>query len=87
MEGDEDEDIEGKEERKEMEIKSEKEEEGEKEQEAPMEQQEEEDDVDPLDAYMEEVKEEVKKFNMGGMKGNDKVSAGQFCITSVRTQV
>merc|ERR1719354_871366 len=26
-------------------------------------------EVDPLDAYMEEVKEEVKKFNMGTMKG------------------
>lgn len=32
-----------------------------------------EDDVDPLDAYMEEVKQEVKKFNIGAMKGNDKV--------------
>lgn len=32
-------------------------------------------ELDPLDAYMEEVKEEVKKFNMGTMKGgNDKVS-------------
>lgn len=31
-------------------------------------------ELDPLDAYMEEVKEEVKKFNMGTMKGgNDKV--------------
>uniref|UniRef100_A0A7N8YHD4 Probable ATP-dependent RNA helicase DDX46 n=1 Tax=Mastacembelus armatus TaxID=205130 RepID=A0A7N8YHD4_9TELE len=38
-----------------------------------MQQEAEEDDVDPLDAYMEEVKEEVKKFNMGAMKGNDKV--------------
>lgn len=34
-----------------------------------------EDELDPLDAYMEEVKEEVKKFNMGTMRGgNDKVS-------------
>lgn len=40
----------------------------------PMEVPEEE-ELDPLDAYMEEVKEEVKKFNMGTMKGaNDKVS-------------
>uniref|UniRef100_A0A8C9W4P2 Probable ATP-dependent RNA helicase DDX46 n=1 Tax=Scleropages formosus TaxID=113540 RepID=A0A8C9W4P2_SCLFO len=32
-------------------------------------------ELDPLDAYMEEVKEEVKKFNMGTMKGgNDKVT-------------
>ncbi len=31
-------------------------------------------ELDTLDAYMEEVKEEVKKFNMGTMKGgNDKV--------------
>lgn len=75
MEGDDDEDGEGKGERKEKEVKEEKKEEGEKETEIPMEQQAEEDDVDPLDAYMEEVKQEVKKFNMGAMKGNDKVSA------------
>ena len=32
-------------------------------------------EVDTLDAYMEEVKEEVKKFNMGTMRGkNDMVS-------------
>lgn len=73
MEGDDDEDGEPKGEPKEKEIKEEiKEEEEEKE--TPMEQLPEEDDVDPLDAYMEEVKQEVKKFNMGGMKGNDKVS-------------
>lgn len=72
MEGDDDEDGEGKGERKENELKEEKKEEEEKE--TPMEQQTEEDDVDPLDAYMEEVKQEVKKFNMGGVKGNDKVS-------------
>uniref|UniRef100_A0A673ZKX1 Probable ATP-dependent RNA helicase DDX46 n=1 Tax=Salmo trutta TaxID=8032 RepID=A0A673ZKX1_SALTR len=37
------------------------------------EQQEAEDELDTLDAYMEEVKEEVKKFNMGPQsKGNDK---------------
>lgn len=70
---DDDDDGEGKGERKEKEIKEEKTEEGEKDKETPMEQQDEEDDVDPLDAYMEEVKQEVKKFNMGAMKGNDKV--------------
>lgn len=81
MEGDDDEDGEGKGERKDKEVKEEKKEEGEKETETPMEQQAEEDDVDPLDAYMEEVKQEVKKFNMGGVKGNDKVSVrGTFCI-------
>uniref|UniRef100_A0A7N8XP62 Probable ATP-dependent RNA helicase DDX46 n=1 Tax=Mastacembelus armatus TaxID=205130 RepID=A0A7N8XP62_9TELE len=45
----------------------------------------EEDDVDPLDAYMEEVKEEVKKFNMGAMKGNDK--KGAMTVTKVVTVV
>lgn len=73
MEADDDEDAEAKGDRKDEEIKEEKKEEGEKEEETPMEQEAEEDDVDPLDAYMEEVKQEVKKFNMGGMKGNDKV--------------
>uniref|UniRef100_A0A665X4K3 Probable ATP-dependent RNA helicase DDX46 n=1 Tax=Echeneis naucrates TaxID=173247 RepID=A0A665X4K3_ECHNA len=63
----------------------EKKEEGEKEKETPMEQQTEEDDVDPLDAYMEEVKQEVKKFNMGGMKGNDK--KGAMTVTKVVTVV
>lgn len=80
MEVDDDEDGEGKGERKDKEVKEEKKEEGEKETETPMEQQAEEDDVDPLDAYMEEVKQEVKKFNMGGVKGNDKVSVRAFCI-------
>ena len=88
MEGDDDEDGEGKGEKKEMEIKEEKkeeeveaeeEEEEEEEKETPMEQQEEEDDIDPLDAYMEEVKQEVKKFNMGGVKGNDQVSVRGMC--------
>lgn len=74
MEADDDEDGEGKGEITEKEIKEEMKEEGEKEKETPMEEQDEEDDVDPLDAYMEEVKQEVKKFNMGAMKGNDKVS-------------
>lgn len=78
MEADDDEDGEGKGEKKD-EIKEEEKEEGEKEKETPMEQQAEEDDVDPLDAYMEEVKQEVKKFNMGGVKGNDKVR--KHCIT------
>lgn len=81
MEGDDDEDLEGKGDVKEMEIKEETNEEGEKEKETPMEQQAEEDDVDPLDAYMEEVKQEVKKFNMGAMKGNDKVSFLEGCST------
>lgn len=80
MEGDDDEDGEEKGEQNEKEIKEEKKEEEEKE--TPMEQQVEEDDVDPLDAYMEEVKQEVKKFNMGAMRGNDKVSTrGRFCFT------
>uniref|UniRef100_A0A4W6DML0 RNA helicase n=1 Tax=Lates calcarifer TaxID=8187 RepID=A0A4W6DML0_LATCA len=60
-------------------------EEGEKEKETPMETQAEEDDVDPLDAYMEEVKQEVKKFNMGAMKGNDK--KGAMTVTKVVTVV
>lgn len=86
MEGDDDEDGEGKGERKENELKEEKKEEEEKE--TPMEQQTEEDDVDPLDAYMEEVKQEVKKFNMGGVKGNDKVSVrGKYCFTLALSQV
>ncbi|KAG7516490.1 putative ATP-dependent RNA helicase DDX46 [Solea senegalensis] len=85
IEGDDDEDLEGKEERNESEIKEEKKEEGEKEMETPELQEAEEDDVDPLDAYMEEVKQEVKKFNMGGMKGNDK--KGAMTVTKVVTVV
>lgn len=81
MEGDDDEDLEGKGDVTEKEIKEETNEEGENEKETPMEQQAEEDDVDPLDAYMEEVKQEVKKFNMGAMKGNDKVSWLEGCST------
>ncbi|XP_016430960.1 probable ATP-dependent RNA helicase DDX46 isoform X2 [Sinocyclocheilus rhinocerous] len=43
-------------------------------------------ELDPLDAYMEEVKEEVKKFNMGTMKGgNDK--KGSVSVTKVVTVV
>uniref|UniRef100_A0A673ZLD2 Probable ATP-dependent RNA helicase DDX46 n=1 Tax=Salmo trutta TaxID=8032 RepID=A0A673ZLD2_SALTR len=50
----------------------EEQEEAEEEEVTPMEQ-EAEDELDTLDAYMEEVKEEVKKFNMGPQsKGNDK---------------
>uniref|UniRef100_A0A8C6L2C5 Probable ATP-dependent RNA helicase DDX46 n=1 Tax=Nothobranchius furzeri TaxID=105023 RepID=A0A8C6L2C5_NOTFU len=51
----------------------------------PVEQQAEEDEVDPLDAYMEEVKQEVKKFNIGAMKGNDK--KGAMMVTKVVTVV
>ncbi|XP_061105102.1 probable ATP-dependent RNA helicase DDX46 isoform X1 [Conger conger] len=42
-------------------------------------------EVDPLDAYMEEVKEEVKKFNMGSMRGGDK--KGVMKVTKVMTVV
>ncbi|XP_037402092.1 probable ATP-dependent RNA helicase DDX46 isoform X2 [Pygocentrus nattereri] len=43
-------------------------------------------ELDPLDAYMEEVKEEVKKFNMGTMRGgNDK--KGGMTVTKVVTVV
>ncbi|NP_001019988.1 probable ATP-dependent RNA helicase DDX46 [Danio rerio] len=51
-----------------------------------MEEEEVGEEVDPLDAYMEEVKEEVKKFNMGTMKGaNDK--KGGMSVTKVVTVV
>lgn len=42
----------------------------------------EDEELDPLDAYMEEVKEEVKKFNMRSVKGgagNEKVLGGWRC--------
>ncbi|XP_041657753.1 probable ATP-dependent RNA helicase DDX46 [Cheilinus undulatus] len=84
MEADDDEDGEGKGEKKDKDTKEEKMDEGEKE-ETPLQQQAEEDDVDPLDAYMEEVKQEVKKFNMGGVKGNDK--KGAMSVTKVVTVV
>lgn len=72
MEVDDDEDIEGKD-KKDNDSKEETKDADDKDKETPVEQQiEEEDDIDPLDAYMEEVKQEVKKFNMGGV--NDKVS-------------
>ncbi|CAL8399152.1 unnamed protein product [Boreogadus saida] len=56
------------------------------EEEAMEEEEEEEDDVDPLDAYMEGVKEEVKKFNMGGMRGNDKRGMMVTNVTVVKSK-
>ncbi|CAG5871361.1 unnamed protein product [Menidia menidia] len=87
MEVDDEEDVEGKEEGEDdvKDVKEEKNEEGEKETETPVEQLPEEDEVDPLDAYMEEVKQEVKKFNIGAMKGNDK--KGAMTVTKVVTVV
>lgn len=73
MEADDDEEADVRGEGKEKDVKEVKKEESEKEETTPMEEQAEEDEVDPLDAYMEEVKQEVKKFNIGAMKGNDKV--------------
>ncbi|XP_077448711.1 putative ATP-dependent RNA helicase DDX46 isoform X2 [Stigmatopora argus] len=78
----EEEDGEGKGEPKEGEVMEEKMDESEKD--VAVEKEEEEDDVDPLDAYMEEVKQEVKKFNMGGVKGNDTKGA---TVTKVVTVV
>ncbi|XP_066501752.1 probable ATP-dependent RNA helicase DDX46 isoform X2 [Hoplias malabaricus] len=43
-------------------------------------------ELDPLDAYMEEVKEEVKKFNMGTMRGG-KDKKGGMTVTKVVTVV
>uniref|UniRef100_A0A8C7XCV5 Probable ATP-dependent RNA helicase DDX46 n=1 Tax=Oryzias sinensis TaxID=183150 RepID=A0A8C7XCV5_9TELE len=86
MEVEDDDSADGKEEEgKEKEIEEEKKEDGDQEKETPMEQQAEEDEVDPLDAYMEEVKQEVKKFNMSDMKGNDK--KGAMMVTKVVTVV
>ncbi|KAM4544829.1 putative ATP-dependent RNA helicase DDX46 isoform 2-T2 [Odontesthes bonariensis] len=81
MEAEDDEDVDVKGEGIAKDIKEEEKEEGEKETEIPMELQAEEDEVDPLDAYMEEVKQEVKKFNIGPMKGNDK--KGAMTVTKV----
>ncbi|XP_077596886.1 putative ATP-dependent RNA helicase DDX46 isoform X2 [Stigmatopora nigra] len=81
-EEEEEEDGEGKGEPKEGEVMEEKMDESEKD--VAVEKEEEEDDVDPLDAYMEEVKQEVKKFNMGGVKGNDTKGA---TVTKVVTVV
>ncbi|XP_043925167.1 probable ATP-dependent RNA helicase DDX46 [Protopterus annectens] len=44
-----------------------------------------EEELDPLDAYMEEVKEEVKKFNMGNVKGGSEKKSGT--VTQVMTVV
>ncbi|XP_053573185.1 probable ATP-dependent RNA helicase DDX46 [Bombina bombina] len=44
----------------------------------------EDEELDPLDAYMEEVKEEVKKFNMGSVKGGSEKKSGQN-VTKVVT--
>lgn len=84
MEGDEDEEGEGKD-AKDKDPKEESAEGGEKDTEhTTMEQEAQEDDIDPLDAYMEEVKQEVKKFNMGGV--NDK-QKGAMTVTKVVTVV
>ncbi|XP_061558979.1 probable ATP-dependent RNA helicase DDX46 isoform X1 [Phycodurus eques] len=83
-EDDDDEDGEAKGEAMEGEAEEEKMEESEKDTNVPAEKKDDEDDVDPLDAYMEEVKQEVKKFNMGGVKGNDKKGA---TVTKVVTVV
>ncbi|KAM9332348.1 LOW QUALITY PROTEIN: putative ATP-dependent RNA helicase DDX46 [Pholidichthys leucotaenia] len=85
MDGDDDDDMDGKGEKKEKDSTDFIKEEGDNDKETPMEQQAEDDDVDPLDAYMEEVKKEVKKFNMGGVKGNDK--KGAMTVTKVVTVV
>ncbi|XP_076835873.1 putative ATP-dependent RNA helicase DDX46 [Brachyhypopomus gauderio] len=70
---------------REGEVEEEQEKEGEAEAAAEMEEETGE-ELDPLDAYMEEVKEEVKKFNMGTMKGgNDK--KGGMTVTKVVTVV
>ncbi|XP_029439721.1 LOW QUALITY PROTEIN: probable ATP-dependent RNA helicase DDX46 [Rhinatrema bivittatum] len=46
----------------------------------------EDEELDPLDAYMEEVKEEVKKFNMGSVKGGSEKKSGPT-VTKVVTVV
>ncbi|XP_053319483.1 probable ATP-dependent RNA helicase DDX46 [Spea bombifrons] len=48
--------------------------------------EEETEEVDSLDAYMEEVKEEVKKFNMGSVKGGSEKKGGPT-VTKVVTVV
>ncbi|XP_050948696.1 probable ATP-dependent RNA helicase DDX46 isoform X3 [Labeo rohita] len=68
------------------------EEEGEKDKSAGIEEeshmeQETGEELDPLDAYMEEVKEEVKKFNMGTMKGGNDKQKGSVSVTKVVTVV
>lgn len=39
----------------------------------------EDEELDPLDAYMEEVKEEVKKFNMRSVKGGGGSEKVKLC--------
>ncbi|XP_053702908.1 probable ATP-dependent RNA helicase DDX46 [Synchiropus splendidus] len=80
---DDDEDGGVKGEKKDSDVKDEDKGDDDKEGETPVEKND-EDEVDPLDAYMEEVKQEVKKFNMGGVKGGDKKGA---TITKVVTVV
>ncbi|XP_068264666.1 probable ATP-dependent RNA helicase DDX46 [Nyctibius grandis] len=46
----------------------------------------EDEELDPLDAYMEEVKEEVKKFNMRSVKGGNEKKTGPT-VTKVVTVV
>ncbi|KAM3925386.1 putative ATP-dependent RNA helicase DDX46 [Leptodactylus fuscus] len=48
--------------------------------------EDEDEELDPLDAYMEEVKEEVKKFNMGSVKGGSEKKTGPT-VTKVVTVV
>ncbi|XP_062393052.1 probable ATP-dependent RNA helicase DDX46 [Sardina pilchardus] len=45
-------------------------------------------EIDSLDAYMEEVKEEVKKFNMGTMRGKNDKKGGMVTkvVTVVKTK-
>lgn len=69
----EDEDAEGEEkDDKDTDPKEESKDGGDEETETAVVEEAQEDDIDPLDAYMEEVKQEVKKFNMGGV--NDRVT-------------
>ncbi|XP_026089899.1 probable ATP-dependent RNA helicase DDX46 isoform X2 [Carassius auratus] len=73
------------EEEEEAEKEKEKEEVAVMEEETQMEQEAEE-ELDPLDAYMEEVKEEVKKFNMGTMRGGtDKKGSVSKVVTVMKT--
>ncbi|XP_007238959.1 probable ATP-dependent RNA helicase DDX46 [Astyanax mexicanus] len=84
LEDDDDDDEEGPSSVDREEEEEEKEKEGKSEESAAMETETGE-ELDPLDAYMEEVKEEVKKFNMGTMRGNDK--KGGMTVTKVVTVV
>jgi hypothetical protein len=50
----------------------------------------EDEELDPLDAYMEEVKEEVKKFNMRSVKGgagNEKVRGQPALLTCLSSEL